>query len=176
MRTTSSSSSMLCSSPAVSAMAVIHGRGATEASYVVVGSGGGGGGSGNPLSSSVAVMDLRRGEGPQVVSVYLTFVILLRFFVLLIFFMSTKVSLWSHSRNGIYSLCSVGDECMLVGDGVGKLLCYSLLEGDVENADRAIKYGVGASSKGAVRSINCLGGKVTACGEDGKVLVLDYEF
>lgn len=77
---------MLCSSPAVSAMAVIHGRGATEASYVVVGSGGGGGGSGNPLSSSVAVMDLRRGEGPQVVSVYLTFVILLRFFVLLIFF------------------------------------------------------------------------------------------
>lgn len=80
VRTTSSSSSssnsMMCSSPAVSALCVLRGRGSIDASYIVVGSGGGGGGSGNPLSSSVAAMDLRRGEGPQVVSTYPTYPLL----------------------------------------------------------------------------------------------------
>ena len=147
-----STSMPLCSSPAVSVMAITHGKGSSDAHYVVVGSGGGGEALGNPLSSAVAVMDLRKSSGVQV------------------------VSLWSHSRNGVYSLCAVGDDCLLVGDGVGQLLSYNLLLADEgEHSDRALCYGVGASSKGAVRAINCLGGKVAACGEDGKVLILDYQ-
>ena len=35
-------------------------------------------------------------------------------------------------------------------------------------------YGIVASEKGAVRSINCVDGKVVTVGEDGNVLVFDY--
>jgi WD40 repeat protein len=49
---------------------------------------------------------------------------------------------WSnHAKNCVYSMCTVGDSCVLVGDGVGKLLCYDLISCE-------LKYGLGASEQG----------------------------
>lgn len=82
---------------------------------------------------------------------------------------------YDHHRNGIYSLCVVGDDVVLSGDGVGTLLCHHLIEGDVDDGRACLKYGLGASATGAVRSIHCLGNKVVTAGEDGKAMVFDYE-
>ena len=38
----------------------------------------------------------------------------------------------------------------------------------------AVKYGLGASRSGAVRTINCLNGKVVTGGEDGKALIFTF--
>lgn len=46
--------------------------------------------------------------------------------------------------------------------------------GDSSGAAGALKYGLGASRMGAVRTINCLDGKVATGGEDGKALVFTY--
>jgi len=140
-------------------MAISHSaRGPCDTNYLIVGSGGGGG------TSAVALVDLRQASD----------------------YRQQVVSLWSHSRNGVYSLCVVGDSCLLVGDGLGQLLSYALLgdggetggkaAGDVaySSEKQVLRYAVGASSKGAVRAIQCLAGKVVTAGEDGNVLVLDY--
>eukprot|EP01034_Spumella_vulgaris_P031274 gene31274-38641_t len=84
------------------------------------------------------------------------------------------VSEWNHHRNGVYSLCTVGDECVFSGDGAGNLLCHSLLDAPLDQPNDCLRYGLGASSTGAVRAICCLSGKVVAAGEDGNVVVFDY--
>jgi WD40 repeat protein len=106
-------------------------------------------GSGSPTDSSLAVIDVRQGFKP--------------------------VSRWDHHRNGVYSLCVVGDECILSGDGMGTLLCHHLLASELDYPRNCLKYGIGASQQGAVRAIHCLGGKVVTAGEDGKVMVFDYD-
>lgn len=106
-------------------------------------------GSGSPEDSSLVVMDLRQGCKP--------------------------VSRWDHHRNGVYSLCLVGDACVFSGDGMGTLLCHHLLESELEYPRTCLKYGIGASEVGAVRAINCLNGKVVAAGEDGNVMIYDYD-
>lgn len=105
-------------------------------------------GSGSPSDSSLVVMDLRQGCKP--------------------------VSRWDHHRNGVYSLCLVGDQCVFSGDGMGNLLCHHLLESELDYPRSCLKYGIGSSEQGAVRAINCLNGKVVAAGEDGKVMVYDF--
>jgi hypothetical protein len=106
-------------------------------------------GSGSPTDSSLAVIDVRQGFKP--------------------------VSRWDHHRNGVYSLCVVGDECILSGDGMGTLLCHHLLASELDYPRNCLKYGIGASQQSAVRAIHCLGGKVVTAGEDGKVMVFDYD-
>lgn len=106
-------------------------------------------GSGSPADSSIAVMDVRNSFQP--------------------------VSRWNHQRNGVYSLCIVGEESVFSGDGAGTLLCHSLLTHELDDPGRAcLKYGIGASEQGAVRSISCINGKLVTAGEDGKVMVFDY--
>jgi hypothetical protein len=39
------------------------------------------------------------------------------------------VTRWEHQRNGVYSLCLVGRECLLSGDGAGNLLAHAVLTG-----------------------------------------------
>jgi hypothetical protein len=106
-------------------------------------------GSGSPSDSSLAVIDVRQGFKP--------------------------VTRWEHHRNGVYSLCVAGDECILSGDGMGTLLCHNLLASEFEYPRNCLKYGIGASEQGAVRSIQCLNGKVVTAGEDGKVMIFDYD-
>lgn len=79
------------------------------------------------------------------------------------------VARWTEGKIGIYSLCVVGDRCILVGDGSGMLLVYDLLDNS-----GGLKYGIGASSSGAVKTINCANGKIVTSGEDGKVLAFSY--
>lgn len=93
---------------------------------------------------------------------------------------------WNHCRNGVYSLCMIGDRCIVAGDGKGMLLVYDILAGEVveeafssstyDSMDRVqpLKYGLGASSSGAVRCVVNVDNKIVACGEDGKVLVYEY--
>jgi len=105
-------------------------------------------GSGSPEDSSIAVMDVRNSFQP--------------------------ISRWSHHRNGVYSLCIVGEESVFSGDGAGTLLCHSLLTHELDDPRACLKYGIGASEQGAVRSISCINGKLVTAGEDGKVMVFDY--
>jgi len=78
------------------------------------------------------------------------------------------ISSWSHSRNSVYSVTAVGEDCVFTGDGVGMLFCYNVLSG-------ALCYGIGASQNSAVKSIHALGAnKVVAAGEDGKALLFEY--
>jgi hypothetical protein len=106
-------------------------------------------GSGSASDSSLAVLDLRQGRKPA--------------------------ARWAHHRNGIYALCLVGDQCVLSGDGMGTLLSHHLLASSLDTPRACLKYGVGASQNSAVRAINCLNGKVVTAGEDGKVLIFDYD-
>ena len=61
----------------------------------------------------------------------------------------------------------MGRGCVMVGDGRGMVCCYDLSNGE-------LKYGFGASSKGAVRALVLAREKVVACGEDGKVSVYTH--
>lgn len=106
-------------------------------------------GSGSPADSSLVVTDIRQDFRP--------------------------VSRWDHHRNGVYSLCVVGDQCVMSGDGMGTLLCHHLLASELDYPRNCLKYGIGASEQGAVRSINCLNGKVVTAGEDGKVMIYSYD-
>ena len=106
-------------------------------------------GSGSATDSSLVVIDIRQGFRP--------------------------VSRWDHHRNGVYSICIAGDQCVLSGDGLGTLLCHSLLGSELDDPRSCLKYGIGASEQGAVRAIHCLNGKVVTAGEDGKVMVFDYD-
>jgi WD40 repeat protein len=85
---------------------------------------------------------------------------------------------WDHHRNGIYSLCVVGDNTVFSGDGVGTVLCHHLFSSDpyeLQNDSRqGLAFGLGASEKGAVRSMQVIGNKLITCGEDGKVLIFDF--
>lgn len=145
----SSNSSTAPSGAPVSVMAVTFARGSnSDLNYIVTGGG-------SPSDSRLCVIDARMlnvsSDAPPVLAQY------------------------NHHRNGIYSLCIVGDDVVLSGDGMGTLLCHHLVEGDVDDSRACLKYGLGASAAGAVRAINCLSNKVVTAGEDGKVLVFDYE-
>lgn len=83
----------------------------------------------------------------------------------------------NHHRNGIYSICIVGDDAIFTGDGVGTLMCHNiqnLLRGGPLVPRQCLRYGLGATEQGAIRGINCVNGKIVTTGEDGKVLVFDY--
>ena len=139
----------------VACMSVVYSRGSSgDVSHIITGGGG-------AQDSSLAVLDARRSFQP--------------------------VCRWDHHQNGIYSLCVVGDECILSGDGVGTLMCHHLLSGEAQSMAggggrgggggdaESLRYGIGASEMGGIRSINCVNGKVVTAGEDGKVLVFDYD-
>lgn len=83
------------------------------------------------------------------------------------------VTSYNHCNNSVYSLCSVGDACIFAGDGVGMLYCYDIVG---NSGDIGLKYGIGASERGAIRCVLPLksSNKIAACGEDGKILVIDY--
>jgi WD40 repeat protein len=80
------------------------------------------------------------------------------------------VDQYQHCRNGIYSLCVIGNNCVAVGDGVGMVLVYDV----TKSGNEALKYGLSASSNGGVRGITCLDGKIVTAAEDGKVLIYSY--
>jgi WD40 repeat protein len=80
------------------------------------------------------------------------------------------VDRWSHHNNGIYSMCVVGSHCLFTGDGAGLMNCYDIFDGA-----NPLKYGLGASSQGAVQTITCVDGKIVAAGEDGNVLIFSYQ-
>jgi hypothetical protein len=69
----------------------------------------------------------------------------------------------------------VGEQCVLSGDGLGTLLSHHLLASSLDSPRACLKYGVGASQHSAVRAISCANGKVVTAGEDGKVLIFDYD-
>ena len=126
-------------------MAGLRGRGGGELSYLAVGGG-------SPEDSRLCFLDARASFRP--------------------------VEYLSYHRNGIYSICVVGDDTVLTGDGVGMLYCQniqSLLRGGALNPQQCVRYGLGASEKGAIRAINCVGGRVVTTNEDGKVMIYDYE-
>ena len=129
----------------ISVMAGMYGRGSTDLSYIVVGGG-------SPDDSRISIIDPRSSYQP--------------------------IEYLNHHRNGIYSICIVGDDAILTGDGVGTLMCHNiqnLLRGSPLVPRQCLRYGLGATEQGAIRGINCLNGKVVTTGEDGKVLVFDYE-
>ena len=85
---------------------------------------------------------------------------------------------WQHPKNCIYSAMTMTnsssssnrgtiDGCAFIGDGAGMLYCYDLKDGQ-------LRYGLGASSKGAVRAVTMAGDKIVAAGEDGNILVYDH--
>lgn len=107
-------------------------------------------GGGSEMDSSVALFDFRRS--------------------------CEQVARWTQPRNGVYSLSVMGNDCILAGDGVGSLLCYGVQSGaNLRDPRQCLKYLVGASERGAVRAICCLENKVVTVGEDGKVLVFQYQ-
>jgi hypothetical protein len=108
------------------------------------------------------------------------------------------VERWEHHRSGVYSLCTVNDDCILSGDGAGLMHCYSgkyinmFLFVNIQihiciyiylyiyvyifmfthiytykniqkklctalTSSRGLKYGLGCSQQGAVRSISHIG-------------------
>jgi len=78
---------------------------------------------------------------------------------------------WEHAKNCIYSLCVVGDRSIFIGDGAGMLLCYDVLSSN----NNSLKYGLGASEIGGVRTINCSNnGKIITGSEDGKALCFSF--
>jgi hypothetical protein len=102
---------------------------------------------------------------------------------------------WEHHRLGVYSLCAISDDCVLSADGAGMMHAYQCLSSpaDRQSRDRdsafsydhsgsgsgsstgALKYGLGASSQGAVRAIMKAGdNKIATGGEDGKALIFTY--
>ena len=91
------------------------------------------------------------------------------------------VERWEHHRTGVYSICTVGSNCVFTGDGSGMMHCYSTLESSssssLESSSSSsvgLKYGLGCSQQGAVRCISKLGNKIVTGGEDGKALILSY--
>jgi WD40 repeat protein len=57
---------------------------------------------------------------------------------------------YEHAKNSIYSICSVGDGCIFIGDGTGMMYCYDMV-GCLD--DPGLKYAIGASERGAVRCL-----------------------
>lgn len=106
----------------------------------------------------------------------------------------------SHHSNGIYSSCIVGNDLFFIGDGNGMVMAHRfnssndqsnnlyshyLISKAEEKEDRyrnnrgnssggELLYGLGSSSKGAVRGIECINGKLITANEDGNVLIFDY--
>ena len=80
------------------------------------------------------------------------------------------VESYEHHNNGIYSLCGIGNRCVVSGDGVGMLLVYDIFE----SGNNALKYGLGASGAGAVRAVTYLDGKIVSACEDGNVVIHSY--
>ena len=72
-----------------------------------------------------------------------------------------------HHKVGVYTVASVGTRTLLTADGAGLLCCYDL-------ATAEMTYGLGASSKGAVRCVGVSEKQLFACGEDGNVLIYDF--
>lgn len=133
----------------VGVMAVTFARGSNaDLNYIVTGGG-------SAADSRLCVLDARMlGESPEAPPI---------------------LAQYEHHRNGVYSLCIVGDDVVFSGDGVGTLLCHHLIDGEVDDGRACLKYGLGASASGAVRGIHCVGNKIVTAGEDGKALVFDYE-
>ncbi len=190
-------------------VAVRNGVGSSSACpYLITGAGGGPGGG----DSSIALIDIRHGSTDNG--------------------SDQIVTRWEHQQNGVYSMCLVGNECLLSGDGMGNLVAHEVLaSGDssplrINAASASVRssapstggqsihkqawcddfatgssttssrsstnqrsaaleggsaaasgcmYGIVASERGAVRSINALNNKVVACGEDGNVLIFEYK-
>ena len=92
------------------------------------------------------------------------------------------VERWEHHRTGIYSICPIGNDCVLSGDGSGMMHCYSINSSpasDSHGEDSKVgygnlRYGLGCSGEGAIRAIGCIGNKIITANEDGKALVLIY--
>jgi hypothetical protein len=80
------------------------------------------------------------------------------------------VDRWVDHSGGVYALCMVGDRAVVSGDGRGMLLVHDIMGGE----NGCLKYGLGASSRGAVRCLTCVDHNLVACGEDGKVLLYSY--
>ena len=89
---------------------------------------------------------------------------------------------YQHSKNGIYSICVIGENCIVSGDGVGTVLVYDINGGNGNDDNNngynddynGLKYGLNACSNGGIRGITCLDGKLVSIGEDGKVLIYSY--
>jgi WD40 repeat protein len=131
----------------VSVMSAIYSRGSSsDMNYIITGGG-------SPDDSRLMLLDIRQSFQP--------------------------VISWDHHRNGIYSLCVVGDNVVFSGDGVGTVLCHHLFSPDpmdfAQDQRQCLKFGLGASEKGAVRSMQVIQNKLVTCGEDGKVLVFDFD-
>ena len=87
------------------------------------------------------------------------------------------VERWEHHRTGIYSLHTIDDNCILSGDGAGMMHCYSTNFTTCEGKDAksgGLKYGLGCSNAGAVKTIGRIGNKIITGNEDGKALILSY--
>lgn len=72
-----------------------------------------------------------------------------------------------HHKVGVYTVASVGARTLFTADGAGLLCCYDLSSAEMT-------YGLGASSKGAVRCVGISENRLFACGEDGNVLIYDF--
>ncbi len=79
------------------------------------------------------------------------------------------VETYNHARNGCYAVSSVGESCVVVSDGAGMIYCYDIISNE-------LKYGIGASERGAVRIIsNPHNSNLLVTGnEDGKCLIFEY--
>lgn len=98
------------------------------------------------------------------------------------------VSKWTHHKNGVHSLIVVNNECVFTGDGQGTLYCHNILQGNNNGNNNSgnrilLKYGLGASQVGAVKTINVIHPNTTASkgytvtgGDDGKAIAFKYRF
>ena len=79
------------------------------------------------------------------------------------------VETYNHARNGCYAVTSVGESCVIISDGSGMIYCYDIVSNE-------LKYGIGASEKGAVRIINNPHNSnlLVTGNEDGKCLIFEY--
>jgi len=79
------------------------------------------------------------------------------------------VETYNHARNGCYAVSSIGDSCAIISDGTGMIYCYDIISNE-------LKYGLGASEKGAVRIINNPNNSnlLVTGNEDGKCLIFEY--
>jgi hypothetical protein len=68
--------------------------------------------------------------------------------------------------------------CVFSSDAAGMVLCYDIVGEYVDDKTTSsgcgLRYGLSASSRGGVRAIGCVGGKLIAGGDDGKVLMYEY--
>jgi WD40 repeat protein len=91
----------------------------------------------------------------------------------------SEVQRWRHHRAPVSALALGGMRgCVFSSDAAGMVLCYDIvgeyIDDKTTSSGSGLRYGLSASSRGGVRTIGCLGGKLIAGGEDGKVLIYEY--